>query len=71
MVFSPICVHSMFNPRVGVNEVRALFDKALYDRQVIASRVVVDPEITKSQSLVSEEGHQSVPKSMRGKARRG
>ena len=69
MVFSPICVHSMFNPRVGVNGVRALFDKALYDRQVIASRV--DPEITKSQSLVSEEGHQSVPKSMRGKARRG
>ena len=71
MVLSPICVHSMFNPRVGVNGVRALFDKALYDRQVIASRVVVDPEITKSQSLVSEEGHQSVPKSMRGKARRG
>ena len=71
MVFFPTCVHSMFNPRVGVNGVRALFDKALYDRQVIASRVVVDPEITKSQSLVSEEGHQSVPKSMRGKARRG
>ena len=61
----------MINPRVGVNGVRVLFDKALYDRQVIASGVVVDPEITKSQSLVSEEGHQSVPKSMRGKARRG